>query len=28
VKHPLIRSIEPGESWVWCYVDQIEAGEL
>jgi uncharacterized UBP type Zn finger protein len=28
VKHPLIRSIEPGESWVWCYVDQMEAGEL
>jgi uncharacterized UBP type Zn finger protein len=27
-KHPLIRSIEPGESWVWCYVDKIEAGEL
>lgn len=27
-KHPLIRSIEPGESWVWCYVDEIEAGEL
>jgi uncharacterized UBP type Zn finger protein len=27
-KHPLIRSIEPGECWVWCYVDQIEPGEL
>jgi uncharacterized UBP type Zn finger protein len=27
-KHPLMRSIEPGESWVWCYVDEIEAGEL
>ena len=26
--HPLMRSIEPGESWVWCYVDQMEAGEL
>ncbi|HKC00067.1 MAG TPA: UBP-type zinc finger domain-containing protein [Terriglobales bacterium] len=26
--HPLIRSIEPGEAWVWCYVDEIEAGEL
>jgi len=24
--HPLIRSIEPGESWIWCYVDQVEAG--
>jgi uncharacterized UBP type Zn finger protein len=27
-EHPLMRSIEPGESWVWCYVDEIEAGEL
>ena len=26
--HPLIRSIEPGERWVWCYVDQIIPGEL
>ena len=21
--HPLIRSIEPGEDWVWCYVDKV-----
>jgi len=27
-KHPLIRSIQPGERWIWCYVDQIEAGEV
>ena len=27
-QHPLMRSIERGESWVWCYVDEIEAGEL
>ena len=27
-KHPLIRSIEPGEAWVWCYVDQMEAGDI
>jgi uncharacterized UBP type Zn finger protein len=27
-KHPLIRSIEPGEAWVWCYVDQLFPGEL
>jgi uncharacterized UBP type Zn finger protein len=20
--HPVIRSIEPGESWAWCYPDQ------
>jgi uncharacterized UBP type Zn finger protein len=27
-RHPLIRSIEPGESWVWCYVDELVAGDL
>jgi uncharacterized UBP type Zn finger protein len=27
-QHPLIRSIEPGESWVWCYVDKVVVGEL
>jgi uncharacterized UBP type Zn finger protein len=27
-KHALIRSIEPGEAWVWCYVDQLIPGEL
>jgi uncharacterized UBP type Zn finger protein len=21
--HPLIQSIEPGEGWAWCYVDQV-----
>lgn len=21
--HPVIRSVEPGESWRWCYVDEI-----
>jgi uncharacterized UBP type Zn finger protein len=26
--HPLVRSIEPGERWVWCYVDEIVPGEL
>jgi monovalent cation/hydrogen antiporter len=20
--HPVIRSFEPGESWLWCYVDE------
>ena len=20
--HPVIRSIEPGEQWSWCYVDE------
>ena len=27
-KHPLVRSIEEGESWVWCYADEVMAGEL
>jgi len=27
-KHPLVRSIEPGENWVWCYVDEVMSGEL
>ena len=22
VEHPVMRSIEPGEAWRWCYVDQ------
>jgi hypothetical protein len=21
--HPLIRSVEPGEDWSWCYVDEL-----
>ena len=21
-RHPLVRSIEPGEVWSWCYLDQ------
>jgi uncharacterized UBP type Zn finger protein len=21
--HPIARSVEPGESWSWCYVDQV-----
>jgi len=20
--HPIIRSLEPGEEWCWCYVDE------
>ena len=27
-QHPLIRSIEPGESWIWCYLDEIVPAEL
>jgi uncharacterized UBP type Zn finger protein len=21
--HPIIRSVEPGETWSWCYVDEV-----
>ena len=21
--HPLVRSIEPGEDWSWCFVDEV-----
>jgi len=28
IGHPLIRSIEPGESWMWCYVDNVVPAEL
>jgi hypothetical protein len=21
--HPLIRSLQPGEEWSWCYVDRV-----
>lgn len=21
--HPLVRSFEPGETWGWCYVDEL-----
>jgi hypothetical protein len=21
--HPIIRSIQPGEDWSWCYVDEL-----
>jgi uncharacterized UBP type Zn finger protein len=24
VKHPIMRSIEPGENWGWCYIDEVE----
>ena len=27
-KHPLVRSLEPGESWIWCYVDEDIVGEV
>jgi uncharacterized UBP type Zn finger protein len=21
--HPLVRSQEPGENWIWCYLDEV-----
>jgi len=27
-KHPVMRSIEPGEGWVWCYVDQAMVADI
>lgn len=27
-QHPVMRSAEPDESWVWCYVDKAMAGEI
>ena len=26
--HALVRTIEPGENWVWCYVDKMFPGEI
>ena len=23
-KHPIMRSLEPGEDWGWCFVDEVE----
>jgi uncharacterized UBP type Zn finger protein len=22
-KHPMVRSFEPGEDWMWCYADEL-----
>jgi len=27
-KHPVMRSIEPGDDWIWCYIDEMIAGEV
>ncbi len=27
-QHALVRSHEPGEEWVWCYVDELAPGEI
>ena len=26
--HPVMRSVEPGEDWIWCYVDEMIAGAV
>jgi hypothetical protein len=23
VAHPIARSVEPGEDWSWCYLDEV-----
>ena len=27
-KHPVMRSLEPGERWGWCFVDEIGFEEI
>jgi uncharacterized UBP type Zn finger protein len=27
VRHPVIKSYEPGENWEWCFVDNIMLNE-
>lgn len=22
-RHPIIQSFEPGQDWMWCYIDQV-----
>jgi uncharacterized UBP type Zn finger protein len=22
--HPIVQSLEPGETWGWCYIDDVE----
>jgi len=26
--HPIMKSLEPGEAWGWCYIDQITFDSL
>jgi uncharacterized UBP type Zn finger protein len=23
-QHPIMKSLEPGETWGWCYIDKLE----
>jgi monovalent cation:H+ antiporter-2, CPA2 family len=27
-KHPIVRSLEPGERWGWCFVDEVALDPL
>ena len=27
-KHPIMQSLEPGEDWGWCFVDEVEIDGL
>jgi uncharacterized UBP type Zn finger protein len=27
-EHPIIKSLQPGEAWGWCYVDELMFDEL
>jgi hypothetical protein len=22
-EHPIVQSFQPGEDWIWCYVDEV-----
>ena len=24
IKHPIVKSLEPGENWGWCFIDEVE----
>jgi uncharacterized UBP type Zn finger protein len=26
--HPIMRSFEPGETWGWCYIDEVELEDM
>ncbi len=26
-KHPVVQSFQPGEDWMWCYVDEVYVEE-
>jgi K+:H+ antiporter len=27
-RHPIIKSMQPGENWGWCYIDEIQFDSL